>query len=237
LNITKGSDPIHAQASDPGLSRVSYWLICCALAASAALAAPAFSQAVESRDGAIAALHDAVPEKRLEGIVWVAENGKFADADLLHERLRDEEPILRQVAEQGLWALWSRSGNPETDRLLASGTEIMERGAYAEAIDIFSEVIHRTPDFAEGWNKRATAYFLAGQYRKSIADCEEVFKRNPKHFGALSGNGQNWLALGELDKSLEYLHRALAVNPNMDGVAEIIRKIEAFKKQRKGQAV
>jgi tetratricopeptide (TPR) repeat protein len=227
----------YPQGSDPGLSRVSYWLIGCALAASTVFATPAFPQAVESRAGAVAALHDADPEKRLQGIVWIAENGRFSDADLLHERLRDEEPILRQLAEQGLWALWSRSGDPETDRLLASGTETMGRGAYAEAIDVFSEVIHRSPDFAEGWNKRATAYFLAGEYRKSIADCEEVFKRNPKHFGALSGDGQNWLALGELDKALEYLHRALAVNPNMDGVAEMIRKIDAFKKQRKGQAV
>jgi len=191
----------------------------------------------ENHDSAVVALHDADPEKRLEGIVWIAENGRFADAELLHERLRDEEPVLRKVAEQGLWALWTRSGNPETDRLLEGGTELMQRGAYAEAIDVFSAVIQRAPDFAEGWNKRATAYFLAGEYRKSIADCEEVFKRNPKHFGALSGNGQNWLALGELDKSLEYLKRALEVNPNMTGVAEMILKIDTFKKQRKGQAI
>ena len=229
-----GSDPDTMRGGGTPLLR---WLIGCALAASAAFATPAFPQAVESRAGAVAALHDADPEKRLRGIVWIAENGQFSDADLLHERLRDEEPILRQVAEQGLWALWSRSGDPETDRLLASGTETMGRGAYAEAIDVFSDVIQRAPDFAEGWNKRATAYFLAGEYRKSIADCEEVFKRNPKHFGALSGDGQNWLALGELDKALEYLRRALAVNPNMDGVAEMIRRIEAFKKQRRGQSV
>ena len=146
-------------------------------------------------------------------------------------------PLASQAAEQGLWALWTRSGDPMVDRLLASGTQLMNNGAYNEAIDVFSDVIQRAPDFAEGWNKRATAYFLAGEYRKSIADCEEVFKRNPKHFGALSGDGQNWLALGEIDKSLEYLRRALQVNPNMDGVADMIRKIEAFKKQRKGQAV
>jgi len=212
-------------------------LVCCALVASTALASPAFPQALENRETAVTALHDADPQRRLQGIVWIAENGRFADADLLHERLRDEEPVLRQVAEKGLWAIWERSGNPETDRLLARGTEIMELGAYAEAIDAFSEVIHRAPDFAEGWNMRATAYFLAGEYRKSIADCEEVFKRNPKHFGALSGNGQNWLALGELDKSLEYLKRALEVNPNLDGVAQIIRKIDALKKQRKGQSI
>jgi len=224
-------------ADSPVLGWIPRWLIACALAASTALASPAFPQMPENHDSAVVALHDADPEKRLEGIVWIAENGRFADAELLHERLRDEEPVLRKVAEQGLWALWTRSGNPETDRLLEGGTELMQRGAYAEAIDVFSAVIQRAPDFAEGWNKRATAYFLAGEYRKSIADCEEVFKRNPKHFGALSGNGQNWLALGELDKSLEYLKRALEVNPNMTGVAEMILKIDTFKKQRKGQAI
>jgi len=218
-------------------ARVAHWLIACALTASTVLAGPAFPQEVQNRDAAVTALHDADPQKRLLGVVWIAENGAFADADLLHERLRDEEPVLRHVAEQGLWALWMRSGDAETDRLLANGTDIMQGGAFAEAIDVFSQVIQRTPDFAEGWNKRATAYFLAGEYRKSIADCEEVFKRNPKHFGALSGVGQNWLALGELDKSRDYLQRALEVNPNMSGVAEMIRKIDAFEKQRKGRAI
>jgi len=102
----------------------------------------------------------------------------------------------------------------------------MGRGAYAQAITVFSEVIQRAPEFAEGWNKRATARFLAGEFHRSIADCEEVFKRNPKHFGALSGNGQNWLALGQFDASPKYLRRALEVNPNLGGVAEIIRNVE-----------
>lgn len=224
-------------ADSPVPARLARWLIACALTASTVLAGPAFPQEVQSHDAAVAALHDADPQKRLLGVVWIAENGAFADAELLHERLRDEEPVLRHVAEQGLWALWMRSGDAETDRLLANGTDIMQGGAFAEAIDVFSQVIQRTPDFAEGWNKRATAYFLAGEYRKSIADCEEVFKRNPKHFGALSGVGQNWLALGELDKSRDYLQRALEVNPNMTGVAEMIRKIDAFEKQRKGRAI
>jgi len=224
-------------ADSPVPARLACWLFACVLAASTAFAGPAFPQEVQNRDAAVAALGDAEPQKRLLGIVWIAENGQFADAELLHERLRDEEPVLRQVAEQGLWALWTRSGDAETDRLLANGTDIMQGGAFAEAIDVFSQVIQRAPDFAEGWNKRATAYFLAGEYRKSIADCEEVFKRNPKHFGALSGVGQNWLALGELHKSRDYLQRALEVNPNMSGVAEMIRKIDAFEQQRKGKAI
>ncbi|HSH07887.1 MAG TPA: tetratricopeptide repeat protein [Burkholderiales bacterium] len=213
------------------------WLTGCLLVAATALAPPAFPQEVQSRDAAVAALHDADPQQRLLGMVWIAENGRFADADLLHERLRDEEPVLRRIAEQGLWALWTRSGDAEVDRMLANGTVIMQSGAYGEAADVFSQVIERKPEFAEGWNKRATAYFLAGEYRKSIADCEEVFKRNPKHFGALSGVGQNWLALGELDTARDYLKRALEVNPNLEGVAAMIREIDAFEQQRKGRAI
>jgi len=220
-----------------GFGRTPHWLIGVTLAASTLLAQPAFPQELETRESAVAALHDDDPQTRLHGIVWIAEHGQFADAELLHDRLRDEVPVLRQVAEQGLWALWTRSGNAETDRLVAQGSEAMRRGDYAQAITVFSDVIRRAPDFAEGWNKRATAHFLAGKFHKSIADCEEVFKRNPKHFGALSGNGQNWLALGQFDTALEYLHRALEVNPNLGGVAEIIRGIEALKKQRKDQAI
>ena len=220
-----------------GSSGILHWLVGAALAALTLIALPTFPQELESRESAVAALQNDDPQTRLHGIVWVAEHGQFADAELLHERLRDEVPILRQVAEQGLWALWTRSGNANTDRLVAQGTEAMGRGDYAEAITLFSDVIRRAPDFAEGWNKRATARFLAGEFHDSIADCEEVFKRNPKHFGALSGNGQNWLALGQFDTALKYFNRALDVNPNLGGVAEIIRNVERLRKQRKGQSV
>jgi len=220
-----------------GIGRFRHGLIGAALALSTLLALPAFPQELDTHEGALAALRDDDPQTRLHGVIWIAEHGQFSDAELLHERLRDEVPVLRKVAEQGLWMLWTRSGNAEIDRLVEQGTEAMGRGDTAEAIALFSDVIRRSPDFAEGWNKRATAYFLAGEFRHSIADCEEVFKRNPKHFGALSGNGQNWLALGRLDSALDYLRRALDVNPNLDGVAEIIRNVEALKKQRKDQTI
>jgi len=220
-----------------GIGRFRHGLIGAALALSTLLAPPAFPQELDTHEGALAALRDDDPQTRLHGVIWIAEHGQFSDAELLHERLRDEVPVLRKVAEQGLWMLWTRSGNAEIDRLVEQGTEAMGRGDMAEAIALFSDVIRRSPDFAEGWNKRATAYFLAGEFRHSIADCEEVFKRNPKHFGALSGNGQNWLALGRLDSALDYLRRALDVNPNLDGVAEIIRNIETLKKQRKDQTI
>ena len=108
----------------------------------------------------------------------------MADAPLLHERLRDDSETVREFAEQGLWLLWSRSGDAEIDRRMARGTDEMQAGRLADSVATFSEIIRRKPDFAEGWNRRAAAYYLAGEYEKSIADCAEVLKRNPRHFGA-----------------------------------------------------
>ena len=77
-------------------------------------------------------------------------------------------------------------------------------------------------------NWRATTYFLAGEYRKSLADCDQVIKRNPRHFGALAGYGQIYFKLERYDKAIEYWRRALEVNPNMAGVEANIKGAEAL---------
>ncbi|MGQ0654718.1 MAG: tetratricopeptide repeat protein, partial [Betaproteobacteria bacterium] len=154
------------------------------LAALLTAAAPgAFPQTpqLQSRQAALAGLKSADTRTRAEAVVWMANHGGMADAPLLHERLRDESSLVREFAGQGLWLLWSRSGDAAVDALMVRGVEAMQAGRLAESIKIFSDVIGRLPDFAEGWNKRATVYYLAGEYRKSIADCDEVLKRNPGH--------------------------------------------------------
>jgi tetratricopeptide (TPR) repeat protein len=122
---------------------------------------------------------------------------------------------VRGFAEQGLWVLWSRSGDKAIDALMIRGVDEMRAGRHTEAIATFSEVIRKKPAFAEGWNKRATVLYLAGEYRKSIADCDQVIRRNPHHFGALAGFGQNHFELKEYEKAIRYWKRALQENPNM----------------------
>jgi len=133
--------------------------------------------------------------------------------------------------------VWSRSGDAETDQLLAAGVEEMEIGLFHEAIHTFSNVIKRKPDFAEGWNKRATVLFLVGDLRGSLADCDEVMKRNPQHFGALSGYGQIYFRLREYEKSIEYFGRALEVNPNLTGLETAIRGIEKLLREQRGRSI
>jgi tetratricopeptide (TPR) repeat protein len=200
------------------------------------IAPAAFPQAPVSRAQALAALKHADPAQRGEAVACLAAHGAMADAGLLHERLRDDNPLVRAYAEQGLWLLWSRSGDAALDRVMARGVEEMQAGRHAEAIKAFTEIISRKPEFAEGWNKRATAYFLAGDYKKSIADCHEVLKRNPRHFGALSGMGQIHIELDEPGAALVWFRRALEVNPNMAGVEINVEALERLLKEKPGRS-
>ena len=200
-------------------------------------AAAAFAEPPNSRQQALAQLASSETTARLEAIVWLANYGGVVDTPRLDALLRDDNALVRDYAERGLWALWSRTGDAALDRLMARGVEEMEAENYRAAIATFSEIVRRKPDFAEGWNKRATVYYLAGEYDKSIADCDEVLKRNPGHFGALSGLGQIYFQLQQYDQSLAWFRKALDVNPNMRGVALNIKRIEALKKERRGTQI
>ena len=190
-----------------------------------------------TREAALAALAAAAPEQRLRGIDRLATIGGDADAPALTALLRDPDSTVRSAAERTLWLVWGHSGDAAIDRLYQRGVALMGVADYAPAVAIFNRIIGARPDFAEGWNKRATLYFMLGEYRLSLRDCDEVIKRNPDHFGALSGYGQIYLELEEYDKALEYFRKALAVNPNMQGVAINIERIEAFLRERRGNMI
>jgi tetratricopeptide (TPR) repeat protein len=202
-----------------------------------AAASPAFPEPPKSRAEALSSLKSPDEKSRAEAIVWLASRGSMADAPLLHQRLRDDSELVRGYAENGLWALWSRSGDAAIDRLMLRGIDEMQSERYAEAIATFTDIIRKKPDFAEGWNKRATVYYLAGEYKKSIADCDEVLKRNPGHFGALSGLGQIHIKLENYEASLAWFRRALEANPNMLGVQLNIKGLEALLREKRGKSI
>ncbi|PYM28764.1 MAG: hypothetical protein DMD80_11020 [Candidatus Rokuibacteriota bacterium] len=199
------------------------------LAAAPAMAGP--------REDALAGLANRDVEVRRRAAVSLAETGTMADVPALVSALRDADERVRGLAERALWEVWSRSGNEDVDHLLRAGVAEMQHGQLEASIDTFSEVIRRRPDFAEGWNKRATVYYLVGEYRKSAADCDEVLKRNPAHFGALSGYGMIWLRLDEPARALERFEQALAVNPNLESVRETIETLRAFLIQQRRNAI
>lgn len=192
---------------------------------------------ISTRAEALVLIDAADPRQRGAAVAYLARTGTATDGALLAKRLSDDHPLVRELAEQGVWQVWSRSGDAETDRLLAAGGNQMGLGKLKEAIATFTNVIRRRPGFAEGWNKRATAYYLAGELQKSLADCAEVMKRNPQHFGALSGYGQIYVRLEDYEKALEYFRRALTVNPNMASVEVNIRAIEELLREKRRRMI
>ena len=193
----------------------------------------AFADPPSTHDEAVRAAASPDADQRAEALAWIASHGTQDDAPLIGKHLTDDSRYVRNVAEQALWTLWSRSGDDEIDALLATGIERMKAGALDDAIAVFSQVIERRPDFAEGWNKRATALFLAGEFRRSLADCDEVMKRNPLHFGALAGYGQIYFQLEQYERAIQFWKRALAVNPNMTGVEINIHATEQLLADRR----
>jgi len=211
------------------------------LALAVALAVPAAAPAQPpppmTREQALAGLVRSGVEARRQAAASMGEVGRMEDIPALVRTLRDPDPVVRTLAERALWQVWSRSGDAEIDALFQEGVDQMTQRDGPAAIAIFSRIIEQRPDFAEGWNKRATVYFLMGEYRKSLADCEEVLKRNPNHFGVLSGYGQIYLQLNEPERALSYFERALAVNPNMEQVEQVIEELKSLLMKQKKETI
>jgi len=216
------------------VSRAVAALVVVALALGpAAPGAAAQAGARPTREQALADITSPDPEARRRAAAWLGEVGVFADASALIAALTDADEVVRVLAEHSVWQVWSRSGDAEADGQLQIGIEQMSRDDLAGAAETFTEVIRRWPDFAEGWNKRATVYFLMGEHEKSLRDCDEVMKLNPAHFGALAGYGQIYLQLDQPERALAYFRRALRVNPNMRGVRQVIPRLEQLLTERR----
>lgn len=186
-----------------------------------------------TREQALTQMKSEDVELRRQGTAWLGELGLPGDATLLIAALTDPDEVVRVLAENSVWQVWTRSGDAEIDGLMLTGMEQMNRGDGPGAVETFTKIIERRPDFAEGWNKRATVYFLMGENEKSLHDCDEVMKRNPAHFGALAGYGQIYLRMDQPERALTYFRRALRINPNMRGVQQVIPEIEQLLTERR----
>ena len=199
----------------------------CGLASAADLTREQALKQLSSKDAAarLAAV------KRLHAI------GRASDGVALAKILFDEDDDNRNAAEAAMWSAWSRSGDAQIDALFRKGVTQMNSGEPEAAVATFTEVIRKKPAFAEAWNKRATVYFFMKRFKESLADCDEVIKRNPVHFGVLSGYGQIYAQMDEFDKALDYFERAIAINPNMDGVAQNIVALRQLRTARTRKAI
>ncbi|MEO8133543.1 MAG: tetratricopeptide repeat protein [Betaproteobacteria bacterium] len=186
-----------------------------------------------SREQALRTLTHADAQKRRDAVDRLGEVGRMTDSAIVAQALRDADEDTREHAELALWRIWSRSGDKEVDKLFAEGMERMGAGDLQEALAKFNRIVRLKPDFAEGWNKRATLYFMVGEWAKALTDCDQVIKRNPHHFGALAGYSLIYIQLEYFERAREYARRALEVNPNMEGVKRNLMMIEEMLKEKR----
>ena len=212
-----------------GLAALAPLLLAASLAGTAA-AEPALSRAEALR----ALTHEQAPD-RGAAVARLAEVGLMADAARVAERLRDDDEGVRELAGAALWMIWSRSGDAAIDKLFARGVGQMGAGQLPQALSTFTQIVRRKPDFAEGWNKRATVLFLMGRDEASLKDCEQVLRRNPIHFGALSGMAQIHLRRGDPAAALRAYERALQANPNLDGGPQMLQLLEEAVRRQGGE--
>jgi len=146
--------------------------------------------------------------------------------DELYAELAD--PVLEswEQVEQKIWSEWSKSGSPAMDLLLDRGRKAMEEGDWTAAIEHLTALTDHAPDFAEGWNARATAYYQAGKYGPSLSDIRKTLALNPRHFGAISGLALILEELGFPKDALKAYREVLAIHPHRPNLKETIERLE-----------
>ena len=138
--------------------------------------------------------------------------------DELFVKLHEAQDVgTAKEIERRIWNLWLAHPDEAIKGLMDAGQVQMRLRDYRTALKTFEMMVDLAPDFAEGWNKRATIHWLLGNYRDSLADIDKTLALEPRHFGALSGRGLVYAALEEWELALESFESALEVYPQMTG--------------------
>src|SRR6266481_5360345 len=127
--------------------------------------------------------------------------------------------------EARVWALWLQTPSDTAALLMMRAKTAMDAQQIDVALKLLDAVIKLRPDYVEAWNRRATIYYLQNDYARSIADIEQVLSREPRHFGALAGLGMIMQDLGDEKRALDAFRKALAVNPHLEKVPELVKSL------------
>ena len=152
---------------------------------------------------------------------------KDIELNQLFEQLKKSDDIsIALEIEMKIWSIWSK--HPTQEKLtqsLAKGSELMAEGELESAYKIFSTIIDSAPNWAEGWNKRATVLYLMGRYYDSLNDIDEVLKLESRHFGALSGQGLVQIKLGNYEKAIKSYQAVQKIYPSIRAAKVMIPQL------------
>jgi len=127
--------------------------------------------------------------------------------------------------EARIWAIWLQTPSDTAALLMARAKAAIDARQMDVALKLLDATIKLRPDFVEAWNRRATVYYLQNDYGRSLADIQQVLVREPRHFGALAGLGMIMQDLGDDKRALDAFRKALAINPHLEKVPELVKTL------------
>ena len=158
-------------------------------------------------------------------------NERDAQLDKLFNELKRNTSSSSSIVQK-IWTLWStHPTNEKLTSILDEGSRLVQDQKLAKAIEIFTDAIKIDPSWAEAWNKRATVYYMIGEFQKSQDDIDKVLELENRHFGALAGQGLVNIKLKNYEKAIESYKRALEIYPTMQSPEIMIKQIEEIIKE------
>ena len=137
-----------------------------------------------------------------------------------------EDPADAREVEDKIWKLWTTHPSEKTlTDLLAKGSNYMMQNQLTSAHNVFSKVIELDPNWAEGWNKRATVLYMMGNFELSQNDIDMVLSLEKRHFGALSGQGLVQTALQNYQKAIDSYIEAHKIYPSSQSTLQMIEQL------------
>ena len=153
--------------------------------------------------------------------------------DGLFKELKTGEMLSNLTIEQKIWKIWSTHPKDENlTKLLQNGSDLVSKKKFFESIDIFTKVINFDPSWAEAWNKRATVFYLIGEFQKSQNDIDKVLELENRHFGALAGQGLVNIKLKNYEKAIMSYKKVQEIYPTMKSPKIMIKEINELIKQQ-----
>ncbi|WP_440637127.1 tetratricopeptide repeat protein [Bradyrhizobium sp. PUT101] len=191
--------------------------LCLALALVAAGLAPALAQQVEPPG----------KQKKLpEAPAKLPKVDRSKNLDFLFGALKAApDEVSAKHVEARIWAIWLQTPSDTAALLMSRAKTAVDAKKIDVAIKLLDSVIKLRPDYIEAWNRRATLYYMQNDYRRSLADIQQVLIREPRHFGALAGLGMIMQEVGDEKRALDAYRKALAVNPHLEKIPDQVKAL------------
>ena len=159
-------------------------------------------------------------------------NDRDVRLNQLFDELKVNKAKVAAIVAQEIWSLWStHPTDQKLTSILDEGSRLVQDRQLNRAISVFSEAIELDPTWAEAWNKRATVFYMVGEFQKSQDDIDKVLELENRHFGALAGQGMVNIQLKNYEKAIMSYKKAQEIYPSMQSAEIMIKKIENLIKQ------